>query len=137
MNGLSWILYFADVSASLRWFLTAGAIIGAVGVVVGIIAFFISLDDSMGESDQKSAGGFSGRMLKSFLPFGVCAFVVASLLPSQNTLMLIAASEVGETILTSDTAQKVGGEAGEIAVDSLKLLRKYLDEQLGGTAPKS
>lgn len=44
--------------------------------------------------------------------------------------MLIVASQVGEQVINSKQAQEIGGDAGALAADSIRLLRKYVNEQL-------
>lgn len=132
MNGLSWILYLADVSNSTRVVAIGLTAVAVLAVAVSAFIYVVNLEDSDEESRAK-AGSFVRNICKRFLPLAIVAYAVFAFLPTQRTLMLIAASEIGEDVLSTATAQNIGGEAGELATDSLRLLRKYVSEQLGET----
>lgn len=125
MNSLSWLLYLSDVAGSAK---TASGTILGVGAFVGAFTAFMG---PMTVDMFPGAGDILKRLVAPFVTVMGIALVVVIVAPSRETLMLIAASEVGETVLASETAQNVGGEAGALATDSLKLLRKYVTEQLG------
>ncbi len=128
MNGLSWILYLADVVGNVG--ITTVLISVASGVLsLALTTLFIvaKADDDTPDEIKSGAPRWLGRALFAFL----AAVSIAVIMPSRNTVMLIAASEIGETVLASDAVQKVGGEAGELASDSLRLLHKYVQDQLG------
>lgn len=121
MNGLSWLIYGSEVAGNLR----VAAIIGlAAGGVVG----FIMPPKGAEWFEAPPFGGFTRR--GPWLAIAAAAALLVAV-PSKNTIMLIAASQVGETVLASKDVQAIGGEAGALATDSLKLLRKYVTEQLG------
>jgi hypothetical protein len=135
MNGLSWLLYGADVAGNLQG--TAILVVVASVIVVCILGIITGVSMSYAPDDEdkaraKWAVGKIGLAMTVAIGFAV----VATFIPSRNTIMLIAASEVGETVLASAEAQQLGGEAGALATDSLRLLRKYVSEQLGETEAK-
>lgn len=105
MNNLSWMLYFADVLANVRFFLL---LLGAVGV-----AFWGSFSLYESETYSKSPTWWVG---------GVFCFslFLACFMPSKDTMYAIAASEVGEQLLdkVSPTADK-----------ALTALNAWLDKQ--------
>lgn len=129
MNTLSWLLYASDAFGSAK---TASVVIliacGFTGLFAAIFSPIIS--------EYTNAVAFVKKAFRPFLWTASIALGVAILVPSQNTIMLIAASEAGEQILSSAKAQEIGGEAGGLATDSIKLLRKYINDQLGKDAPK-
>lgn len=126
MNSLSWLLYGADVFGNLRGASAAVLIIGGIGVALSPIGFMIA---DLGPEDWLDS---AKRLAGKFIFVGALAALFLVVTPSRNTIMLIAASEVGETVLASPQAQQIGGEAGELAADSLRVLRKFINEQLGG-----
>lgn len=132
MNGLSWLLYLASVSDRIGF--AAGPIAFFSGVAL-IVA--VAFSGATKVTPEEWADGFP-EMARRSVRWTATVFVLSAslswFLPSRDTLMLIAASEVGETVLASKDVQNIGGEAGALATDSLRLLRKYVSEQLGETA---
>ena len=137
MNSLSWLLYAADVADTIR---IIGGIAIPLGVLGGVAAMplsFLAGDTySWHDEDEKRAikarpAVVRGVAAKVLIACAALA-VIVTFTPSRNTIMLIAASEVGETVLASPQARQIGGEAGELAADSLRVLRKFINEQLEG-----
>jgi hypothetical protein len=131
MNSLSWLLYGADASAKLGVALGTGTIVGALLVPGSFIAMAWVHD--FVTDDEATLRGIRDKWKVGATLAIVCA-VLWAVVPSRNTIMLIAASEVGETVLASPQAQTIGGEAGELAADSLRVLRKFINDQLDGPA---
>lgn len=130
MNSVSWLIYAGGVVDNLRT--TIG--IGLVGTC--IVCVFSPLGFMVSDKSPDDWVTWIKRFLsKAIVPVfvGAAVLVVA---PGRDALMLIAASEIGETVLASKDAQTIGGEAGALATDSLKLLRKYVTEQLAGADAK-
>ena len=116
MNQLSWLLYLADVSDNLSWFVTLMVVLTAL-VSVG------SLCAVLGDSDTSTRDG-ALRIIKWFAPVLCLCFVINAVLPSKETVYAIAASEMGETALKSDTGNKAIGA-----------LNAWLDRQIAGEQP--
>ena len=112
MNTLSWLLWLADVSGSLSSFFGIVCIPIFIALLVFIIGGYVSEHDGRIElaARMKKVGfGF-------FLPlFFVCA-IISCILPSKDTVYLIAASEAGEAAITSPTGQR-----------ALAAVNRYLD----------
>lgn len=140
MNQLSWLLYLSDVAGNVGVVGVLGAIGCGVGGLVCVIAGGIAraeADDSWNAGkDLEGKGAALQRKAVSFVAPAIALAVMTAAVPSRNTVMMIAASEVGETVLASKDVQDIGGEAGALATDSLKLLRKYVTEQLAGADAK-
>jgi hypothetical protein len=64
------------------------------------------------------------------VPLFLIVFSASVIRPERNTLLAIAASEYAEDF----AATPVGGEVGELALDTLKLLRQKLGEELNKVA---
>jgi hypothetical protein len=64
------------------------------------------------------------------IPLFLIVFSASVIRPERNTLLAIAASEYAEDF----AATPVGGEVGELALDTLKLLRQKLGEELNKVA---
>lgn len=126
MNELSWLIYAADVADSAGGWLWFGGIAGGIVSIVGAGAYAISLDESFDAEEAKPIRSFAGRLWKWSLPLLVFSVVVSVAVPGRETVYAIAASEMGERVLTSET----GGKAVEA-------LNAWLDRQIGQPAPVS
>lgn len=132
MNSLSWLLYAAEVIDNLQTFgtvVTVGLLLAAGGTAV-FGPMIADMNTGYDEKEKVDFRAFWSRAWKMTIAAVILGGIV-SLVPSKQTVMLIAASEVGETVLASDKVQEIGGEAGALATDSLRVLRKFINEQLG------
>ena len=118
MNSLSWMLYAAEVGASLDNALFGIALTTAIAAGAGLTIAGIIAHTEGEPTDWIWPWG--KRVLWIIAP---CA-IAAALIPSSTTIYAIAASEVGETVLDSET----GGKAVE-ALDA------WLDRQIAGETP--
>lgn len=110
MNQVSWLIYLADVVGNMGSFLKC---VGVACVLAGI-AFFICAIGFMTEtsrwdySDEKTAALklFRAQRRTSVVcaTFAFFFWFCSALTPSQNTVLAIAASQVGEQILQTKTA---------------------------------
>jgi len=126
MNGLSWLIYIADVIGNLSGVLVMLAIVTGIGAVITLAGTFVCTIDS----DAMQFRDRWTKMLRPFI-FSFIAFaVLASVTPGKNTILMIAASETGEQIMQSE----VGTEAGDLALDTLKLLRDKINDELSSDA---
>lgn len=108
MNELSWMIYLAEVALGLKatsFGLTIACLVGA---------FFSAM--------AADIGGGEWRFVHRFLLGGALALVFAVLIPSSQTVYAIAASEIGEDALRSET----GGKA-------MRALNAWLDRQIEGS----
>lgn len=123
MNQLSWIIYLADVAGTAKGLcLTAVILSGVVFAAMAFAAMIMSFD-SYGDDALKPWKDLGNRAKKwAWVP--AVAGLAMALVPSQGTLYAIAASEMGERALKSET----GGKAVEA-------LNAWLDRQIAG--PKS
>lgn len=140
MNSLSWLLYAADVAGTIK---TSGgllAVFGLAGAVCAYPASFMAGETWSWNTEEENAVARARpaqiqKVAKSVAIASLVVLGIGALLPSRNTIMLIAASEVGETMLASEEVQRLGGEAGALAKDSLTVLRKFITEQLDEGQP--
>lgn len=128
MNGLSWFLYFVDISSGLRaflWILFVGSIIAMVIVPKKGVDIFSD------EHDSPFQGVTRPIIWVGFILFAIFALAV----PSKDTLYLIAASELGEQVIALEEVQALGGEVGGLASDTIALLREKIQGQLTTEKP--
>ena len=117
MNQLSWLIYLAEVSEKLSDVFIGLAVI--LGIGAGAYAFLGSLFAS--DQDQPMRPYVQGG-IKIACAAALCS-LVAVLIPSSKTVYMIAASEAGETIVTSP-------EAKEMLSDLRGLIRRKLKEEV-------
>ena len=114
MNGLSWLLYFAEVSENI-----SGAL-GVLSILSAIVAMAFWLLHILVPSHDQSKNFY--ELAPKYAKTAAVVFTLSLaglLLPSQNTVYLIIASESAEMIVTSESGQKMLGDIQEIV--SLKL----------------
>ena len=114
MNDLSWLLYLANVSGNIGVTMAFVLFVGGFITFCATIGFFASGAHEY-EDDRKP-------FIKGFKWLGVVmtvAAIVGVLTPSRNTVYAIAASEMGERVLETETAGK-----------AFKALDAWLDRQL-------
>lgn len=137
MNELSWLIYAADVTGTLKG--VSAAAIGVAALTCGGAylsrAFNGDMSRLFADSSSESLRAESQRYLsrrdaanKIFRPALIVA-AVASLFfvfsPSSSTLYAIAASEMGERVIASETAGK-----------AVQALNAWLDRQITAEAAK-
>jgi len=117
MNDLSWFLYMADVlpnlAVSLGFISTLLAIGGGFGLVWWYIGSFVD-KDVIPVPKPLFAVWFS----MAFIALA-CGFI-----PSKETIYLIAGSEAGEAVVTSEQGQEVLSDIQEIIKHQLDSLKK-------------
>lgn len=119
MNSLSLFLYFADVIGSVADILFLTGLVTTIFMVAcwclrGIIACDVEKSDLPDEHYPQGGRAYRSWMtLKNittkkslyFVIFG--SFITCALIPSKNTIYMIAASEVSEMAVTSDVGQEI------------------------------
>ena len=95
MNGLSIALWIADivVKLSIAIYWIAGLTIAAI-IITNLIIIVSRAED------KKPFKEFV-PVAKNYLFMSIIAILISTIIPSQNTIYLIAGSEIGETVITS------------------------------------
>lgn len=105
MNDLSWLIYLIGLSGSLK--IAAGFLFtfGVAGYLCYCLITTISNDDY----------GVTKKDIKIY-PIFILLFLLSVLIvtPSQTTMILIAASEVGEKVVSNDKVVKTVDPAIEL-----------------------
>jgi hypothetical protein len=91
MNSLSWFLYFAGVAGGLSTLLITVGLASALGWC-GLCLFSAELNKNLPKP--------------AWLILPVVLWTVAAFIPNKDTLYAIAASELGEKLVTSDLGSK-------------------------------
>lgn len=115
MNSLSWFLYLAGIVENITkvLVLTGCTFLFVYVIQVLAVAFWNDYCDV-----------YKGRQTKPYPKYkevyiAFVFFFLVSIIPSQNTMYAIAASELGEEVIKSNIGQK-----------SIKALEMWIDSQL-------
>ena len=98
MNSLSLMLYLADVVDNAGASLAATVIIGSIAYCGFSFFYFLS---SLHEGHER----FHGVTWPLWV-FAIC-MIVWTFIPSRETVLLIAGSEVGEAVATSEAGKRI------------------------------
>lgn len=121
MNSLSWLIYLAELTGSLQ----GAAIFGLVCSVLWFAGLQIGGAFAADfPSDPETAASRRTLSLKA-IPFGAVFLLLSCIIPSKTTVYAIAASEMGESALNTET----GGKA-------VKALNAWLDHQIANDKPE-
>jgi hypothetical protein len=121
MNNLSWFLYLADVLSNLEGTLLFFAVLaGFSSLVAAFVTIMIMIEGGTVEDEL-----WCNRCLKvsiGLIVSMIVCIIVAVLIPSKTTFYAIAASEMGEQLIKTPTANK-----------AVKALDAWLDKQIDET----
>lgn len=138
MNSLSWLIYIAGATSSLCVFLVLMCVALATLTVILTIVALLHLDktDAIGGAlppDKcKDVDFVHDASRRWAIRFGVLFVVLglfASLLPERRTVLLIAASEIGERTLNSERMAVVGDRMASVINPSIDLLNTWIEKQ--------
>ena len=111
MNTLSWLIYLSEICGSLNNIFAGIAFVGFT--LIGVIWFGnVVIAD-------KSVSWPAG---KYFPIIPMLAMFMAAVIPSKNTLMLIAASQYGEKVLESKAVK-------ELTDPALDLVKNWIENE--------
>jgi predicted PurR-regulated permease PerM len=128
MNGLSWLLYFAEVSENISGTL---GVLSVISAIVFVVFWFLHILIPASEQSENFSEMAPKYAKTAAAVFGLC--LLGLLFPSQNTVYLIIASESAEMVVTSESGQKMLGDIQQIV--SLKL--DTIAEDITGTATEA
>lgn len=124
MNTLSWLLYGADVLNNLGTFFT---VIGIVSLIIAIpttlCGYIIVWDIKKDRSSNEI--WFEPRKYVRIvailaLVVGIALNLISIIIPSKQTMYMIAASEMGEVVIKSDEGAEIYNELKAIVMNNLK-----------------
>lgn len=118
MNRLSWFLYLSEVLQNIRTF--TSFILFMIGFLGGIGLCIITLVSIFENTKLRPLAKTIWRWWAAVvIPFAI----ITALIPSQNMLYAIAASEIGERVVKHDAVQGVTS-------DATKALQQWIKRQL-------
>lgn len=118
MNTLSILIYLAELCEGLKTLGFAIALMGGIASVFMCI-FAYAEDEPL-----------ALRLLRYVLPVSIVCLFLCVFVPSQKTIMMIAASEAGERLASNPDVKGT-------ASDATKLLRQWIKSQLKDGKEKS
>lgn len=116
MNKLSWLIYLADVCNDLDSLLFFAMTVGVFGFIISLVVW---ANDENWQPDSRRR-----TIWYLFFPIMVGGSIFGAIVPSDDTIYAIAASEIGEQVLDSHTGNK-----------AVKALNHWLDKQIGEEQP--
>lgn len=127
MNNLSWFLYFADVLPSLSSLSGVAGLVFTAFFIVYVI-FVVSSETwpcNSVEENQRVLDREKNLPSKfKWLSVPLFLFVLAVLIPSKETIYLIAGSEAGEAVVTSEEGQEILSDIREVVSYQLDRLKE-------------
>lgn len=123
MNNLSWFIYFAGMVDTLLNFTCFFAVAGGF-VYLMFMIIMGAVIPTLDESDAKAAKG--ARWNISMIAVPILAFCIPASLfvPSRQTMVLMASSELGEKAWKSETVQSVVNPDMDLVKETEKLMKK-------------
>lgn len=116
MNNLSWFLYLADVLPSFASGVgTASALTLFFGIPLWMLWYFSTIDD-------KPQYKPNGKLIYVFL-VSLVVLALSSLIPSKETIYLIAGSEAGEAVVTSEEGKEILNDIHQVIRHQLSTLK--------------
>lgn len=117
MNTLSWLIYLADVAGDIDSLLAFISLAATFFLILWVCAAFVMFDEGSPEDWKvwRRLGGFA------LLPIFFGSVILGALVPAKTTVYAIAASEMGEKALSTETGNK-----------AFKALNAWLDRQIEG-----
>lgn len=125
MTELSFYLWASDALGSVKTLSATFVFILTGGVVLALIAAFLASDL---EADERFLEWLRNQSRKiAALWLALLFFAVT--VPGEETRRNILLVEIGSSLAELDQAQKIGGEVGELAKETIAMLRKIVREK--------
>lgn len=105
MNSLSWMIYLAEAFSDLDSIAGIACVISLAFIAVGSLICFVVYASTWEKEEEETAKQAWFKTLKYGVVAAIVTSVLAALIPSKDTMYLIAASELGEYLANTDVAQ--------------------------------
>lgn len=115
MNSLSWLLYFAEVAGKLGFAMGFASIVMLVGLAFLGAIFMGTIFDA----DVK----MPTMVIRPYLTLLAFVGSIYIITPSKQTLYLIAGSEAGEAVVTSEEGQEILDDIRQVIKHQLEVLK--------------
>ena len=105
MNTLSWLILLAGVTGSLGKFIAFVTVVFGFLTIASVFVLIASLDSRSPDAPQITKR--SWRWFGVFLSLMIFTGALAAITPSRQTVLLIAASQMGEQVLNHPRVNQV------------------------------
>lgn len=119
MNSLSWFLYFADVVGNVQGLLIVAAIFSVFVIVFAALTF----GHEQGKYGDKDLAKLARRFAKVSVVVCTLSALTAALIPTTQTIYLIAGSEAGEAVVTSPEGEEILSNIKDVIKHQLNVLK--------------
>lgn len=131
MNTLSLLIYFAGIVGNLGYFLTLVTVLLIVATIGSIIIWCIYHDETdsawrpyVGDAliERRKVREQWRKRVLNFALLAVFVGTINAIIPSRQTVLLIAASEMGEKILSNE-------KVGQVIDPSIDLITTWMKNE--------
>ena len=130
MNNLSWLIYLANTIENMAGFFYSSSIILFFVATILFVAILVSFDGDTFDVDRAKEFRVKTQKIVIWAIVGGIVFsFIVGFLPSRQTVLLIAASEVGERVINSEKLARVGDRMTAVIDPSIELLNVYIAQQ--------
>lgn len=125
MNSLSWLLYLADVIGNVQGLLVTLSLVSGVGLVLWLVIGQLNIDSDweFPKADKQTRSAKHAKKVFKYLWVPVIAAFVAAIIPARETIYLIAGSEAGEAVVTSEEGKEILNDIREVIKGQLDALK--------------
>ena len=127
MNTLSWFIYLIGVVPAIDGVAISASIVSGTALIIVMGAHIVNRGDAYSETDKMKFDEKYAPLYrywrKVFIWILCVSTVVAIVIPTQKTMVLIGASEFGEKMLMSEKAQR-------LLDPSYQLLEAWINKEL-------
>lgn len=124
MNNLSFILYLSEVLPNVGVVATIVLVISATAsIIFFLFKTLITLDSPRNDASALRYITYYSKTLKVFAITAIIACVLVVFIPSKEAVYLIAASEAGEMVVTSETGKELLSDISEVLDAQLQSLK--------------
>lgn len=126
MNNLSWFLYLAEVLPNMATLLTIAGWIGGILLFTAAGVRYIAAHDNSRTPKEirLPASNFLKFVCYKVIPVFIFLVFIGTLIPSKETIYLIAGSEASEYVVTSEYGQEVLGDIKSIIKAQLEGMKE-------------
>lgn len=133
MNSLSLLIYAVELITNIGWWTTFCLGVFPILMIVTLVVWAFSTEEA--ERRQNTAEVIAARTASAryWRNWWIAGFIVAAILntvvPSRQTTIMIAASEVAEIVVKSEQAQSVMKDVTGLGADAVGLLKTYIQSE--------
>lgn len=130
MNTLSIVVYLINMLGPLiGFFIALTVFFGALVIINGII-YGIVTNEGHYSNPTPEWNASKIKTIKKYAVLAIMMLFISVVVPTPKTATLIAASEIGQMVIESENGVAITDNVSGVASDSMKLLRKYIQNEI-------